>query len=54
MELNWNLCVICLTETKEALRCPLLNPIPGGDKTEAYKSFLGHVDRFRVINSLLH
>ena len=52
MELNWNLCVICKKETNEPLRCPLLNPITGGDIIDAYRSFLSNVNRFRVINGL--
>ena len=30
----------------------LLNPITGGDKTDAYRSFLSNVNRSRVINGL--
>lgn len=30
----------------------MLNPITGGDKTDAYKSFLSNVNGFRIINGL--
>ena len=52
MDLDWNLCIICQENTIEPLKCPLDNPIAGGDQTGPYEMFLANVGHFRAINAL--
>ena len=52
MELDFSRCIICKEKKGEDLRCPLLNPSVGGDKTSAYQSFLTNVEQFHEIKLL--
>ena len=52
MEQDFSRCIICQEKTAEDLRCPLLNPSVGGDKTSAYQSFLTNVELFCEIKLL--
>ena len=45
------MCLMCQEMTTEPLKCPL-NAQGGGDKSEAYRSFLNNVGAFRAMGAL--
>jgi hypothetical protein len=50
MAINWDICLICQTDTEEALRCP--KTAAGSGSLSTYSNFLERCNKFREVEAL--